>query len=196
MFRPRAPLRDEPGTTGATSFGRVFLIMALVVILSTVITYWGGLRVIRLRARVAFNQEVIERTDQLLSTMKDAETGQRGFIITGDERYLQPYDKARTRLPVDIDRLHILDEVTAPSGTLRAIQDLVSRKLEEMDQAISLRRSHGFEAASAQVKEGIGKQTMDRLRLHVDAVHKRTGTLIQNEQSQIISATRLRTGIF
>lgn len=196
MFRPGTSLREKPGAPGSGSFGRVFLIMALVVILSTAITYWAGLRVIRMRSRVAFNQDVIERTDQLLSTMKDAESGQRGFIITGDERYLQPYDKARARLPVDIDRFSILDDVTAPSGTLRAIQDLVSTKLDEMDQAISLRRSKGFEAASALVREGIGKQTMDQLRLQVDAVHKRTGALIQDEQSQIISATRLRTGVF
>ena len=52
--------------------------------------------------REALRREVIAQLDQLLSTLTDAETGQRGFIITGDERYLQPYNDAvkryRTRL--------------------------------------------------------------------------------------------------
>ena len=196
MSAPNTSSHEKPEALRSASYAGVFLIMALVVIFSTAITFWAGLRVMQLRSAAEFNQTVIERADHLLSTMKDAETGQRGFIITGDERYLEPYDNARARLPEQIDSLRILNDTTAPAGTLIAIPKLVSTKLDEMDRAIGLRRSQGFEAASALVNEGLGKHTMDQLRRQIGTVHKRTEPLIQDAQREIASATRLRTGIF
>ena len=72
--------------------------MALVVILSAIGTYWAGLRLIRLRALAAPHRDVIVQAERLLSALEDAETGQRGFVITGDGRYLDPYESARSRL--------------------------------------------------------------------------------------------------
>jgi len=77
----------------------VFAITAAVVVASTLLTYWFGNRVLHAHAREQERRETISQLDQLVSTLKDAETGQRGFLITGDERYLQPYRDAVARLP-------------------------------------------------------------------------------------------------
>ena len=130
--------------------------MALVVILSAIGTYWAGLRLIRLRALAAPHRDVIVQAERLLSALEDAETGQRGFVITGDGRYLDPYESARSRLQGEIDRLRELKNATVPIRELDAIQALVRTKLDELGETIALRRSGGFEAAAARVQQGAG----------------------------------------
>ena len=170
--------------------------MTLVVVLSAVGTYWAGLRLIRLRALAAPHRDVIVQAERLLSTLKDAETGQRGFVITGDKRYLDPYESARSRLQDEIDRLRDLKNVTVPIRELDAIQALVQTKLDELGEVIALRRSGGFEAAAVRVQQGAGKETMDELRKRVSAVRDQQEALIQAEGRQIESATTLRTLVF
>jgi len=83
----------------------VFLVTAAVVAGSTLITFWFGNRVLQLRAREQVRRDGITRLEQLESVLKDAETGQRGFIITGDENYLLPFNQATARLPGDLENL-------------------------------------------------------------------------------------------
>ena len=108
---------------------------------------------------------VLRNLEGALSELKDAETGQRGYIITGQESYLEPYHAA-------------IKEVWQVSGELRkltadnpnqqrrldALQSLVASKLDELKLSIDLRKSKGFDAALAVVVTGEGKQTMDDAR--------------------------------
>ena len=170
--------------------------MALVVILSAIGTYWAGLRLIRLRALAAPHRDVIVQAERLLSALEDAETGQRGFVITGDGRYLDPYESARSRLQGEIDRLRELKNATVPIRELDAIQALVRTKLDELGETIALRRSGGFEAAAARLQQGAGRETMEDLRKRVSAVRDQQEALIQKEGKQIEAATELRTLVF
>lgn len=170
--------------------------MALVVILSAIGTYWAGLRLVRLRALAAPHRDVIVQAERLLSALEDAETGQRGFVITGDGRYLDPYENARSRLQGEIDRLRELKNATVPIRELDAIQALVRTKLDELGETIALRRSGGFEAAAARLQQGTGKETMNDLRKRVSAVRDQQEALIQTEGKQIEAATELRTLVF
>lgn len=170
--------------------------MALVVILSAAGTYWAGLRLIRLRAMAAPHRDVIVQAERLLSALEDAETGQRGFVITGDGRYLDPYESARSRLQGEIDRLRELKNATVPISELDAIQALVRTKLDELGETIALRRSGGFEAAAARLRQGAGKETMNELRKRVGAVRDQQEDLIRIEGGQIEAATTLRTLVF
>ena len=170
--------------------------MALVVILSAVGTYWAGLRLIRLRALAAPHRDVIVQAERLLSALEDAETGQRGFVITGDGRYLDPYESARARLQGEIDRLRELKNATVPIRELDAIQALVRTKLDELGETIALRRTGGFEAAAARLQHGTGRETMVELRKRVSAVRDQQEALIQSEGRQIEAATKLRTLVF
>jgi signal transduction histidine kinase len=170
--------------------------MAFVVILSAIGTYWAGLRLIRLRALAAPHRDVIVQAERLLSALEDAETGQRGFVITGDGRYLDPYESARSRLKGEIDRLRELKNATVPIRELDAIQALVRTKLDELGETIALRRSGGFEAAAARLQQGTGRETMEDLRKRVSAVRDQQEALIQREGKQIEAATELRTLVF
>ena len=176
--------------------GSVFAVMALVVILSASLTYWAGLRVIRLRALAGSHRDSIYQAERLLSTLKDAETGQRGFIITGDEKYLAPYEEALPLIQEEIDRLRRLSERAGPMPELDTIQQLAPAKLQELAGTIALMRSGGFEAAAPRVREGSGQEAMNQLRAHLNNIIERQETALQAEGREVDAATRMRTLVF
>ncbi len=98
----------------------------------------------------------------------DAETGQRGYLLTGEPAYLGPYSSARMRIAGDLDRLDSLyraaDVHRAPANLLR-LHALVEAKLDELDQTVKLYESAPHGAAAQVVRTDAGKPTMDSLRL-------------------------------
>lgn len=109
--------------------------------------------------------EVLEKLETVSSNLKDAETGQRGYIITGQERYLKPYIAALAKVKPEIQELRTL---TADSPNqqrrLNTLDSLTQEKFTELDQTINLRRDKGFEAAQKVVLTDQGKQVMDEIR--------------------------------
>ncbi|KAK0340498.1 hypothetical protein LTR94_030266, partial [Friedmanniomyces endolithicus] len=99
----------------------------------------------------------------LLSELKDAETAQRGFILTGDETFLEPYAPSRREI---IDYLHRMDrpEQHGAAPWMHTLHILVESKFEELDRTIALVRAGREDQARAIVREGAGKRVMDRLR--------------------------------
>jgi PAS domain S-box-containing protein len=116
--------------------------------------------------QVEITEQVLEGTDILLSALKGAETGQRGFLLTGEDRYLDPYLQARTIVPNALDNLA---RVAAATGSdqgerVNSLRPLVATKLSELADTIAIRQRHGFDAAVAIVHTDRGKLTMDRIR--------------------------------
>ncbi|MDB5728532.1 MAG: His Kinase (Phospho-acceptor) protein [Noviherbaspirillum sp.] len=94
-----------------------------------------------------------------------AETGQRGFVITGREAYLQPYDEAARHLPESIAFLRKnLAGDPAQLQRLAEIERLQKLKFAELDESIQARRRKGFTAAQDIVDTNSGKQYMDSIR--------------------------------
>ena len=90
---------------------------------------------------VVHARDVIVHISDLLSLAKDAETGQRGYVITADESYLEPYQAAITRLPVVIQQLRQLTVDNADQQKrLDAVEPLIAAKLAELKQTIDLRK--------------------------------------------------------
>ncbi|MBX3739663.1 MAG: response regulator [Akkermansiaceae bacterium] len=108
---------------------------------------------------------VIVSLESVLSFMKDAETGQRGYLITGNEDYLRPYFNAQTGVEAELVRLR---KVTAGSPVHRdllpKVEVLISAKFTELEETIKLRRERGFESALAVVATDRGRRVMDGLR--------------------------------
>ena len=114
---------------------------------------------------------VISTLDTLLSYMRDAETGQRGFVITGNEDYLQPYHAARTAMKGEMSRLRdLIQDNNIQKERLPAVESQLADKFTEMDQAISVRREGGFDPARAVVLTDRGKQMMGELRENLSAM--------------------------
>jgi CHASE3 domain sensor protein len=118
---------------------------------------------------VTHTHEVLEHIAGVLGQLKDAETGQRGFVITGDETFLEPYQSGSVAV---LALLKDLRKLTAdnPSQQRRidAAEPLVAAKLAELKQTIDLRRAGSIEETTKVVKGGAGKRYMDDLRKILD----------------------------
>lgn len=115
------------------------------------------------RAVVAGPSRVLVSAGALLSALKDLETGERGFALTGDEAYLEPYDVAVAALPA------LVAEVGAGQDGLRAEIEL---KQDFARRVIEARRSSGLDPAIAMVRTGAGKASMDAVRERVAALQQ------------------------
>jgi len=126
-----------------------------------------------LRAAVNHSYEERLQMQTVFSLMQDAETGQRGYVITGQKRFLQPYTHAVDALGQERRRLREMQESElenpgvdrAELAQLDAIDAKIDAKLERLRATIIARDAHGAAAAQAMVSDGVGKQIMDDLRL-------------------------------
>ncbi|HUY14647.1 MAG TPA: CHASE3 domain-containing protein [Terriglobia bacterium] len=114
---------------------------------------------------VAHTHQVLDGLNALLSTLKDAETGQRGYVITGEVRYLQPYQGTRAAVEQGLKGLRKLtSDNPVQQQRLDAIEPLVASKFAELQRVIDLRRDKGFAPASQEVLTDNGKSEMDDIR--------------------------------
>ncbi|WP_420963128.1 response regulator [Brucella sp. IR073] len=109
--------------------------------------------------------------DELLSQVQDAETGQRGFLLTNNESYLAPYNTALQAIPRALD--NIAERIADNPGQgerLAVLRQRIEAKLAELRHAIDLRRTQGLEAALAVVNTDRGKIEMDGIRAQIAAM--------------------------
>ena len=101
----------------------------------------------------------------MLGALLDAETGQRGFLLTQAERYLEPYEQARQQLTNDLSRLRAL-AADDPRGAaiLDRLVAVSNEKLAELSETIRLERAGQHAAALALVNDDLGKRLMDEAR--------------------------------
>ncbi len=135
------------------------------------------------RAAVAGTGQVLERINGVLSLLTDAETGQRGYVITGQQAYLAPYEQSVPAIDAD---LAALGELTAgdprQQAALAQLRAPVADKLAELAQTIDLRRTEGFAAAQMVVLTNRGARDMSTIR--------RLLGQLSTEQNQLLT-TRL-----
>ncbi|TCM16158.1 signal transduction histidine kinase [Novosphingobium sp. PhB165] len=115
--------------------------------------------------KIAHSHDVIASLDELLSVIQDAETGQRGYLLTGNEEYLAPYTAAVTRLGSKFDAIGALTrDNPSQQARLATLRRHTDSKLAELGQTIDLRRQQGRDAALAVVSTDRGKIEMDAIR--------------------------------
>ena len=115
--------------------------------------------------RLVHSMDVLSALDQVLSSAKDAETGQRGYLLTGNDSYLQPYEKARGALPGELDAIATLvQDDPAQEAKVPDLRRHISAKFEELAATIAARRAQNLNAALALVNTGRGKDEMDAIR--------------------------------
>ena len=107
---------------------------------------------------------VINSANDLLSELRDAETGQRGYTLTGDKAFLEPYLAVRDSISGHLEELRRLAAASTAHRHLDALVPLVDAKLAELSRIIELRRKHDLTAALAAVRGGQGKRLMDSIR--------------------------------
>ncbi len=113
------------------------------------------------RQVIAQQNHILVSAEQLLSQLKDVETGERGFALTGEENYLEPYNSGLANVPT------LAAAVGAGSQGHGVLAQLITAKLAFAHQVIAARRSGGTDAALALIRTGQDKASMDRVRAQV-----------------------------
>jgi methyl-accepting chemotaxis protein len=133
---------------------------------------------------------------ELLSDAKDAESGQRGYLLTGDDAYLEPYSTALKTLKGDLDRLNrLVAGDPAQQGALAEIQSALTAKLAELKETIELRKNSGLAAALKIVTTNQGKTLMDHIRAIVARVDRQEDEALKRRSAQVGSAAQLTLAI-
>jgi PAS domain S-box-containing protein len=115
--------------------------------------------------------------EQALSSLRDAETGQRGYLLTGRPASLAPYAAAVATVNQQLDTIRSLSVADADARTrFEEIEQLARAKMEELARTISLREAGQSEAALQVVLTDEGKRTMDRLRQLTEEMQAREGS--------------------
>ena len=161
---------------------RIVIPLVLGIVVSLAIAVYAELGFRRLEVanrQMALALEMQANLREVLALVVDAETGQRGYLLTGKDEYLDPYNAA---IPKIENSFNSLSELLVDNGTaaqrnlLGRINSLVGKKLSELEAAIALYKKDGPAVAQALMDTGIGKRTMEEIRAEIDdmtAAHRR-----------------------
>jgi PAS domain S-box-containing protein len=156
-------------------------------------SYWQWFQIRDTMAQGLRDRQLLAATDELISQMKDAETGQRGYLLTGSDEYLAPYTKATTAIPALLDRVAGAAGVEQPlPAQAKLLRRYVEEKLTELAATVSVRRTQGLEAAMKIVATNAGKITMDSIRtLSADMINRESELV--NQRRVAVEASAFRT---
>jgi signal transduction histidine kinase len=155
----------------------------------------------RLSTQASLSIEAAQETrgvvNRLLQHMLDAETGQRGYLLTGDPKYLEPYDTATADINQTLDTLRRLyTPHPADLAEFGVLSRNVSRKLAEMDLSVRMRKQGNEEAWKFVLTTDVGMEQMKAVRSQIAKLIQSSNTKMRVAQDQIAKSLQLaRLGI-
>ncbi|MBT4522984.1 MAG: response regulator [Halieaceae bacterium] len=127
--------------------------------------------------------DVKAKLTETLSILQDMETGQRGYIITGKEEYLEPFNLARPRVDQFVAELKFLTQDNpSQQAKLKALAPLIDAKVKELENTVLLRSKDGFKAALSVVETNKGKQVMDEIRFMIQKMGEEEARLLVSRE--------------
>jgi signal transduction histidine kinase/DNA-binding response OmpR family regulator/CHASE3 domain sensor protein len=128
-------------------------------------SYMSLVGAIETTRNVEQTHQTLDNIQRILALAQDAETGQRGYLLTGRERYLDPYNNAIKEIDSRLDELgRGIDHSPMPRVDFEELQKLVAAKLAELNQTVTLRREKGFDTALSVVLTDRGAESMGEIR--------------------------------
>ncbi|MDH2918993.1 MAG: CHASE3 domain-containing protein [Sideroxydans sp.] len=141
----------------------------LLVMLGVAVSFWTFRQIEEAAAVRQHTYAVLSGAQTLLSQLRDAETSQRGYLLTGDADFLQPYLRVRDHIAPNLQDLQRITLIQPAQQHLARLIPLVHAKLAEMSEVISLRNTQHPTDAVARVRSGVGKDLMDQIRTEMDS---------------------------
>jgi len=137
-------------------------------------------------AVVSHSYDIQQQLQTLLSELKDAETGQRGYLYTNNPEYLQPYNDARSALTSTFTRLAELTKSDPRQrDELGEIRVLLDKKLNEMSETVGYQKSGDVAKARALVETNAGFELMQQLRNAVGKLHTEQSVALRDQQTKV-----------
>jgi signal transduction histidine kinase/ActR/RegA family two-component response regulator len=128
--------------------------------------------------------EVRQTARQLRSALQDAEIGQRGFLLTADNRYLEPFERAEASVPIGLDALRKLtSDNPGQQDLLRSLGPVIDAKMDELRRTVALMRQGQRDDALAMVRSNRGEELMDEIRDRLDTFSRVEIELLAERQA-------------
>lgn len=125
-------------------------------------------------------QNLRANLSRLLSMTQDAESSERGFLLTGDERYLLPYQQAQTEIDTQIGLCRTLfQDKPEMHAQVEYLLGQVQEKFRQVAETLQAQHDDGFAAALDYEKSGSGQDTMDEIRRTIDTLQLQIGNELQ-----------------
>jgi signal transduction histidine kinase len=175
----------------AAGFATALVVLGLVAALAYRNVTW----LVDNTTRLGRTHAVLHTLDQTASGLSDAETGSRGYVITGDTRYLAPYQKSRAEVARLIDDLQRLTaDNPRQQHRLVRLQSLVAHKFDVMEQTVMLRERGDHVGATQLVRSGRGLAVMDSVRQLIHAIDTEETGILAARAAEERSSLRNATG--
>jgi PAS domain S-box-containing protein len=147
-------------------------------------------------AWVEHTHEVLGDLEALLSAATDSETAERGYVITGDDSYLEPYQQAAHLAEADEASLRRQTaDNPAQQQRLVSVTKLVTERLDNLRTVIALRKTQGFEAARNEVLTGKGKRFHDQIRRLIDQMKGDESALLAARETSARQSSRIAQSV-
>ncbi len=111
-----------------------------------------------------------EATEAVFNDIRDMETGARGFVITGNDEFLKPYNSANARISANLTNLKKTFRFNIQPEVIRSLYFLISEKAVQSGEQVRLRRIDGMDSAVNMVLTGRGNEMMDSIRVIVSSI--------------------------
>ena len=170
---PRVPLTSTPFSKRALPARTLAgLVLATVTVTLIALFTYRALEAREIAvARLRQSEAVNDLLNAVMTSVRDAETSQRGFLLTGEERYLAPYAGAKGNLPVAVEALRrMLPAGSSQADRLEALAPDAAHKIEELDRTIALHRAGDVAGALVVVRSDEGQAAMERIRAAIAAM--------------------------
>ena len=184
----RAGMRSVRGTATAVVLS---VLVALALVANAGLMALDVRRVEEADGWVSHTHEVLETLQGILTSLRDAESAERGFIITGNDHYLEPFAEDRSEVSRLVARLSELTlDNPAQRERIAGMRPFIDEELGLLERGIALRRSSGFDAAKAVVLSGEANRLTAALRTRAAAMDAEEQTLLNDRGRSSAAATR------
>jgi len=156
----------------ATKLFSGFIIMLIAIFTAVIISYKNSDKIIDSTDKIIHTHKVLLDLGQVDADLIDLETTQRGFIITGDHKYLEPYTKGIKVIYQNISNLQkLISDNKQQITRIDLLKEIVDLKLAELNRTIHLRKQeNGFEEAKEIILTDKGKIIMDSIRFQIKEI--------------------------
>jgi methyl-accepting chemotaxis protein len=146
--------------------------------------------------KVSDSNTVINKLQDLLIVLNEAESRERGFIITGKDVYLEPYRKSVSQVRQVVSELHAaVPDTSAEAQRLDALEPLLSARIEELQVTIEFRQQNGLQAAQQLVVDDRGRTLMDDIGHRIDVMREAEQRGLMRDEQRAAYSARLTTRV-
>jgi two-component system sensor kinase FixL len=139
---------------------------------------------------IQHTHRVRERLSSVLSLLKEAEIGARGYVITGREAHLKPYEVATSRIDRSVRDLRLALDDPAQQQRLATLAPLIAQRLDALREVIRVRATQGLAAAAAAIDRASGRKVMEQVRRTANVMRSAEAVRLKQQEEAARAGTR------